>query len=138
MGSRGGAAASDPLTMALSRTLLPALAACGGMLLAHPQDGDSKALEAALQRQQEVLERVEARLDALESYARAQASAEEAFVAATRAAREAGFAAGINPHSRELLLEAWAARAAAAAKGLPGAPSQPSPPAEGRRPRRRD
>jgi hypothetical protein len=107
------------------------------MLLAQPQDGATKALEAVIQRQQETLERVEARLGALESYARAQASAEEAFVTATRAAREAGFAAGINPRSRELLLEAWAARAAAAAKGLPGAP-EPSAPEEGRRPRRRD
>lgn len=137
MGSRPGSGASDPLTMALSRTLLPALAACGGMLLAQPQDGATKALEAVIQRQQETLARVKARLGALESYARAQASAEEAFVTATRAAREAGFAAGINPHSRELLLEAWAARAAAAAKGLPGAP-EPSAPEEGRRPRRRD
>ena len=119
--------------MALSRTALPILAACTGLLLA-PRSGDSQVaedLEATVTRQAAELVALQGRVEALEAFARSQASAEEAFAAAAEKARDAGFTAGINPRSRELLLDAWAAKAAATRSAAPGggpeASEEPAP-----------
>lgn len=121
--------------MALSRTALPVLAACTGLLLA-PRSGDSQVaedLEATVTRQAAELVALQGRVEALEAFARSQASAEEAFAAAAEKARDAGFTAGINPRSRELLLDAWAAKAAATRSAAPGPPEASEEPAPRRR-----
>ncbi|MAE47042.1 MAG: hypothetical protein CMJ86_09145 [Planctomycetes bacterium] len=86
------------------------------------QDPDSlAALERTIAAQTKTIAASEARLTRLEKYLSAQAAAESAFVEATQAARKAGFVAGINPASREILISAWAARATARNTGLPTA-----------------
>ena len=86
------------------------------------QDPDSlAALERTISAQTKTIAASEARLTRLEKYLSAQAAAESAFVEATQAARKAGFVAGINPASREILISAWAARATARNTGLPTA-----------------
>jgi len=86
------------------------------------QDPDSlAALEKTIAAQTKTIAASEARLTRLEKYLSAQAAAESAFVEATQAARKAGFVAGINPASREILISAWAARATARNTGLPTA-----------------
>ena len=85
-------------------------------------------------RQAAELVALQGRVEALEAFARSQASAEEAFATAAEKARDAGFTAGINPRSRELLLDAWAAKAAAARSAAPGAgPEASEEPAPRRR-----
>jgi hypothetical protein len=114
-------------------TLHPALVTLRPVLVALPlalcclgtpsvQDPDSlAALEKTIATQAKTIAASEARLTRLEEYLSAQAAAESAFVGATQAARKAGFVAGINPASREILISAWAARAAARNTGLPAA-----------------
>ena len=109
----------SPASMALSRTALPVLAACTGLLLA-PRSGDSQVaedLEATVTRQAAELVALQGRVEALEAFARSQASAEEAFAAAAERARDAGFTAGINPRSREILLEGLRTQAKAMQSG---------------------
>jgi len=57
---------------------------------------------------------LEARLGALEAWVEAQKAQAKSTVAALAEAEAAGFTAGINPRSREILLAAWRAEAAKA------------------------
>lgn len=96
-------------------TTLPLAFCC----LSLPPGQDPAALEQTVQEQAAALAEAQARLGSIESYLAAQSAAELAFVEATQASSKAGFVAGINPASREILIRAWAARAEARAKGLP-------------------
>jgi hypothetical protein len=64
---------------------------------------------------------LEARLDRVEGYLAAQATAEAALVPALDKAVKEGYTSGINFPARETLISAWRARAAAAQKNIPGA-----------------
>jgi len=66
------------------------------------------------------VEQLEAQVVAVEAYLGNQAKSAEAMEVALAASEQAGFAYGINPESRRILLEAWRARAKAVASEVPG------------------
>lgn len=85
-------------------------------------------LNASAARTVELTERA----DRLESFVQEISKSSEALAATLTASEEAGFTAGINPRSRELLLEGWRAHLATLRAGLP---KPPEPPVE-KKPRR--
>lgn len=114
-------------------TALPLALCCLGV----PAQEDPQALGAlqkTMQAQAAALSTAEARLTSLEQYLAAQATAAQNFLAATESAQKAGFVAGINPASREILMRAWADRTQAQTENLPaGATSSASPRAKNKR-----
>ena len=103
-------------------TALAALALVFGVAGPWTQDDD----DAALRQEIKVLE---GRVQALESYAQAQAKAMGKLQGDMKASEEAGFTYGINPRSREILLAAFAELGASAQKSVPG--QKPEPKEEG-------
>ena len=59
-------------------------------------------------------------VDQTVSYTGRQAAAAKKLMDSLDASEQAGFTAGINPRSREVLLEGWRAQAREAQEGLPG------------------
>ena len=108
----------SPMTLRSALLTLPLALCCLGFPVA-PDPTALTALEKTVAQQAAALAATEARLAHLEQYLAAQAVAESTFVQATQAAQKAGFVAGINPASREILVAAWGARAEARSKGLP-------------------
>lgn len=86
------------------------------------------ALEGALQRSSERTRELEERTERLEAYVQGLARSSESLAASLQAAEEAGFTAGINPRSRELLLAGWRSHLATQRAGLPKPPEPPPPP----------
>jgi hypothetical protein len=89
--------------------------------LAAPTGQQDTDVAAQLEATRTELTAVQARLDQVESYLQAQAKSAEALATALTSSEEAGFTAGINPKSREILLDAWHAQATAATTSVPGA-----------------
>lgn len=85
------------------------------------------ALEAELQRAAARALELEERAERLERYVASLARSSESLAAALQAAEEAGFTAGINPRSRELLLAGWRAHLATQRAGLPKPPEPVRP-----------
>ncbi|MFT5052328.1 MAG: Tfp pilus assembly protein FimV [Chlamydiales bacterium] len=66
------------------------------------------------------VEQLEAQIEAVETYLGQQATSADSLQGALQASEQAGFAYGINPESRHILLEAWHARAKAVGTNVPG------------------
>ena len=92
-------------------TLLPVGLAAA---LAVPQDGGA---DGALKQR---ISELEGRVELLEAYLQSQALASKATAVALEKSRSAGFTSGINPLSREILLDAWKLEISAKQRGLPG------------------
>ena len=97
-----------------------------GLLTGHGLQEDAKNdLEAQVLTLQQ-------RLEAVEGYLEAQVKADKALLGAINLSVAEGFTAGINHRAKEILVEAWRARATAAASAVPGkdekAPSEPADP----------
>lgn len=91
--------------------LLPLVVLMGGAL--GLQETEKDALEGRV-------EALEARVEAVEGYLQQQAAAAEKLSKALEESRSAGFTYGINPESREVLLEGLGQAASAARKKVPG------------------
>ncbi len=90
------------------------------------------ALEAELGAAGGRVLELEERVQTLEAYVK-EVSRSSADLSGTLAAsEEAGFTAGINPRSRELLLAGWRKHLATLQQGLPKPPEEPAPPKHGR------
>ncbi|MBL4771311.1 MAG: hypothetical protein JKY61_09245 [Planctomycetes bacterium] len=87
-------------------TVVPILA-LGFLALGAVSQGDG---DSALALRVQVLE---ARVQEMRGTMDAQQKAASALLSSLDAAQEAGFTAGINPKSREILLQAWRAQAKA-------------------------
>lgn len=99
--------------MKIQRHWVPtaALAALGTFGLATGQE--NAELEAKVAE-------LEARTQEIEGYLANQAKAAETLQKSLDASEKEGFTFGINPRSREILLQAWRARASATASNPPG------------------
>ena len=100
--------------MRLQRLIVPALALA---LLSAVQDRPA-ASRADLEGRVKLLE---TRLLQVEGHLQAQAVSAQAVSKALDEAVKEGFTAGINPRSREILVEAWKSQAQSAGKGLQAA-----------------
>ncbi|MEW6072578.1 MAG: hypothetical protein AB1726_08305 [Planctomycetota bacterium] len=89
------------------------------------------SLEKELALTRKELAAARALVDETVSYLGAQAEGARAMLAALDAAEEAGFTAGINFRSREILLAGLRSRWGAMATGLPKPPKAEPPPAAG-------
>lgn len=147
---------ADPsLAMKVTHALAPVLLATAGLFGGHAA---SQAERAQLQDDKGTLaERVEqlesqvseltARLDRVAAdaaeqrtttetavdYLRRQAAQSKKLLGVFDESEEGGFTAGINPRSREVLLEGWRAAANEAQVGLPGEEPPAPTPVRGRR-----
>lgn len=83
-------------------------------------------LEAELVRALERERALEERIVRLERYVEGLAKSSEGLTATLQASEEAGFTAGINPRSRELLLAGWREHLAVLRAGLPKPPAAPT------------
>jgi len=98
-------------------TIIPILALSFLALGAMPQGGDD---QAGLAVRVQVLE---TKMQVIQAQLEAQSKASSDLLIALDSAEKAGFTAGINPRSREILLSAWRAQAKvsiSAAKGKDG------------------
>lgn len=95
-----------------------ALCAAAGYGVHQDPERDAGADARAVQSH---LTKIEQRLSAIETYLQAQADSMNAFGQAVDVAEQRGFAAGINPASREALIAAWRERVRAARRDVPGA-----------------
>lgn len=116
----------------MRKTILAStLGLAAGLAAPVQQDGDvtqrldAMATELATTRSE--LAATQGRLDQVESYLQAQAAAATSLKAAVAASEEAGFTSGINPKSREILVEAWNAQVQAATSSVPGAAEEAAP-----------
>ena len=91
--------------------LVPLALAAGLALPQDPGDGDDLKQEIA---------DLEARIEALETYAQAQAKAATALSRSLDTSEDEGFVPGINFRSREVLLAAWRAQIDVATADVPG------------------
>lgn len=132
-------------THAVLPLLLTAAGLVGGHAASRPEVAELAQEKSALELRVEALERVVAeqgrRLDlvAAESagqrgdleqtvdYLRRQAGQAEDLLRTLDESEDAGFTAGINPRSRELLLAGFRAAASEAQVGLPGDAPEPAP-----------
>lgn len=119
----------------MRKTLIAsALGLAAGLAAPTQQDGDltmrvdGLATELATTRTE--LSAAQLRLAEIETYLQKQAASVQALGTAADASEEAGFTAGINPKSREILLDALRAQAKAAEAAVPGA--KPEPKSKGR------
>ncbi|MEZ5976220.1 MAG: hypothetical protein R3F17_00470 [Planctomycetota bacterium] len=81
----------------------------------NPGD-DTQALTARVQVLETKVKEMQAKLDA-------QSKSASELLVSLKAAEDAGFTAGINPRSREILLSAWRAHAKASVGGAKGGAS---------------
>lgn len=88
-------------------------------------DGRVAALEVALAKEQKAHAETRALLDQTIEYVRAQAQTAEKMMGVLDAAEAAGFTAGINFHSRELLLGGFRDVWSSAQKDVPGGKQAP-------------
>jgi hypothetical protein len=101
-----------------------------------------KELVATRQRLEEIVKSSKLQQDALNAtiqYLSAQAEGSKEVQKALDASETAGFVYGINPRSREILLQAWREQLTKMQAGLPEVPKEPEPPKpaepdKGRRP----
>jgi hypothetical protein len=100
----------------------------GATALTHAQDQKAGLEQEVQALRQEVdtlrrdLDETHALLEESLVYLDRQSQAAASMSQVLNASEEAGFTFGINPRSRELLLEGWRAALAEQQKGLPGAP----------------
>lgn len=115
---------------------LTALLLTAGLTLAPrgaqaPQDGGLEArvaaLEDALAKEQKAHAETSALLDQTVTYLQDVSKQAQAMLGVIDAAEAAGFTAGINFHSRELLLAGWREFYAAAKDNAPTPKKQPAP-----------
>ena len=109
----------------MRKTLIAsALGLAAGLAAPTQQDGDlamrvdGLATELATTRTE--LTAAQDRLTEVETYLQKQAASVQALGVAADASEEAGFTSGINPKSREILLDALRAQAKAAEAVTPG------------------
>jgi hypothetical protein len=119
----------------MRKTLIAsAIGLAAGLAAPTQQDGDLATRVDGLATQLAVtrteLTAAQARLGEVETYLQKQAASVQALGAAAQASDEAGFTAGINPKSREILLDALRAQAKAAEASVPG--GKPSTKSKGR------
>ena len=116
----------------MRKTLIAsALGLAAGLAAPTQQDGDlamrvdGLATELATTRTE--LTATQTRLVDVETYLQKQAASVQALGAAADASDEAGFTSGINPKSREILLDALRAQAKAAEAAVPGGKPEKKP-----------
>ena len=80
---------------------------------------DVAALRLDLEKLQASFVELQSQHDQLVSWAQEQSRAAAAMEATLAASESAGFTAGINPRSRELLLQGWRANLSSLQKGVP-------------------
>lgn len=104
---------------------------CAGALPQDPEGGQDpiEALQEELAEVKAELASTRALLDETVLYLNEQAKGARDLLAVYQSAEEAGFTAGINYQSREILLAGWRKQVAAQQKGLPGAAPAPVAPA---------
>ena len=103
------------------RTLTLSLLATLGATVAVQED-QNQALRGQV-------EELQSRVDGIETYLQSQAKAHGELAKSLQASKEAGFTAGINPNSREVLLKGLGDVATAAQAKVPGkaAPTPEAP-----------
>ena len=87
-------------------TIIPIIALSFLALGAMPQSGDSKGLAVRVQV-------LETQVQEMKGMMQAQSKAASEMLISLGEAEKAGFTAGINPRSREILMAAWRAQAKA-------------------------
>ncbi len=118
-----------PLTALLLSAGL-ALAPVGAQRSAQDSGLDARvaALEVALASEQKAHAETRALLDQTVAYLEEQSKSAQSMLGVLDAAEAAGFTAGINFHSRELLLAGWREAYATAQKDVPSAKKAPATP----------
>ncbi len=105
---------------------LAGLSPSGAQQPARDLEARVAGLEAELVRSMERERALEERLVRLEQYVEGLSKSSATLVATLQASEEAGFTAGINPRSRELLLAGWREHLAVLRAGLPKPPAPPA------------
>lgn len=109
-----------------------ALAAAASPLPNGSQDGADaaqvEALRAELDEVKRELEETRALVDDTVTYLQSHAKSSAQMVSVLSASEDAGFTFGINPESRELLLDGWRKQLDAAQKHVPGGKAKAADP----------